>query len=76
MIRSLVILTVILSPNFSVLGFKIKTGLYVIIYHLSLAICEGEQLLRMVLPVFLFKNTHGNNQEHKLKPRIISDRYF
>ena len=30
----------------------------------------------MIPSVFLFKNAHGINQQHKLKPRIIFDRSF
>ena len=35
MIRSMIILTVILSSNFPVFGFKFKTGLHITIYYLS-----------------------------------------
>ena len=76
MIRSLIILTVIPSSNFSALGFKFKTRINVTIYDLSLATCRGEYLLRMILSVFLFKNAHEINQQHKREPRIIFDRFF
>ena len=55
-------------------GFKFKTGLLAIIYHLSLVTCRGGLLLRIVPSVCLFTNVHGINQ--KLKPKIIFDRSF
>ena len=59
MIRSMIILTVTLSSNFSAFGFKFKTGLHVTVHYLSLATCWGKWLLRMIPSACLFKNTHG-----------------
>ena len=48
MIRSMIILTAILSSKLSAFSFKFKTGFHVKVYHLSLATCKGEWLLRMI----------------------------
>ena len=71
MIHSMIILTFILCSNLSVLGFKFKAGLHVMLYHLSLASCRGEWLLRMIPLVCLFTNVHWINQQHKLTPKNI-----
>ena len=76
MIRSMITLITILFPNFSMLGFKFKTGLHDTIYHLSLATCRREWFLRMIFLVCLLNNAHGINQQHKLKPKIKFDRSF
>ena len=55
---------------------KFKTGLHVIINHLSLDSVRGEWFLRMIPSVCLFRNVHGINQHHKLKPKITFDRSF
>ena len=67
LILSMIILIVILSSNFSALAFKFKAGLHVTIYHLSLATCRGEWLLRMISSVRLFEKADGINQQNKLK---------
>ena len=59
MIRSIIILTGILSSNFAAFGFKFKTGFHVTIYYLSLATSQGERLLRIIPSVYLFKDPHG-----------------
>ena len=76
MIRSVINLTFILFSNLSALGFKFRTDLLIILYHLSLATCRGEWLLRMIPSVYLFPNIYGINQQHKLKSKIIFDRSF
>ena len=76
MIRSMIILTVILSSSFSTFGSKLKTGKHVTSYYSSLVTCRGEWLLWMIPLVCLFKNAHGINQQHKLKQKYIFDRFF
>ena len=39
---SVIILTAILSPNFSDFGFKLEAGIHGTIYYLSLATFRGE----------------------------------
>ena len=53
-----------------------KTGLHIIICHLSVAIVRGEWLLRMISSVCLFTNVNRINQHYKLKPKIIFDGSF
>ena len=44
--------------------FKLKTGLRIMLYHLSLATCRGEWLLRMIPSACLFRNVHEINQQY------------
>ena len=74
MIRSMIILTVILYSNLSALGFKVKPGLQVIIYSLSLATFWRAWFLRIIPSVCLFANVHGINQQYKLTPKITFHR--
>ena len=69
MIRLMIILTGLLSSNFSYFGFKFKTGFtsQFTTYHFT---CRGEWLLRMILSVCLFYNTHGIVSRHYLKTNI------
>ena len=70
------ILTFTLCPNLSALGFKFKTGLHAIFFHLSLATVQGALLLRIIPSVCLFTSVNGMKQQYKLKPKIIFDRSF
>ena len=42
MIRSMIILTVTLSSNFSAFGFKFKVGFHVTVHYLPLALAEWD----------------------------------
>ena len=69
MIRSMIILTFIVYSGLSLLGFKFKTGI-VVFYNLSLTTFRISPL------VWVFTNVHGINQQHKLEPKIIFNRFF